>query len=134
MNRASRVLTLFSNLGLMTDSLRVLANVSQSLQANGVTTHRAYRVVTRTIRALDVIKDHNTHIQQAEDAVKQHSYQSVVIDRSTDARGQRQSAIDRRRFCRVLSTTCEHGCTRQLHQRLSSTLLPPAQTSVSLNH
>ena len=91
------------NLGLMMDSLRELANVSESLQADGVTLHRAYQVVSRTIRALEAMKDLNTfHIQEAEDAVKQQCYQSVVIHRSTDARGQRQPAIDRRRFLQSL--------------------------------
>jgi Domain of unknown function (DUF4371) len=91
------------NLGLMRDSLRELANVSESLQADGVTMQRAYQVISRTIRALEAMKDCNTfHIQEAEDAVKQRCYQSVAIDRSTDARGQRQPAIDRRRFLQSL--------------------------------
>jgi hypothetical protein len=91
------------NLGLFMDALSELTKVSEALQRDDVTLPRAYQVISRTIRALEKMKDDSSqYIKESIAGVTNLTYRSVKITASQSS-GRHQGSVDRKQFLQALA-------------------------------
>jgi hypothetical protein len=91
------------NLGLMIDALKELCNISEELQKDDITLHRAYQLINRTIRAIVNMKEVvPEYVKEAVTGVENGCYRNVsVIGHQTGSR--KQCAINRNQFLQSLA-------------------------------
>ena len=97
------------NLGLMMDVLEELGNISQEMQRDDITLHRAYGVLNRSIRAIETMKDKPAeHVQESLNGVESLRYREVTVIAQKDG-SRKQAAINRSQFLQSLAnnlSTC----------------------------
>jgi hypothetical protein len=91
------------NLGLMLDVLEELGNISQEMQRDDITLHRAYGVLNRSIRAIESMKEKPAeHVQEALHGVESLRYREVTVIAQKDG-SRKQAAINHNQFLQSLA-------------------------------
>ncbi|MGH0150322.1 UNVERIFIED_CONTAM: hypothetical protein FKN15_017198, partial [Acipenser sinensis] len=89
------------NLELMMDTLAEITKVSEHLQKEDITLARACQVISRTIQAIEKMKeDAPAHIHETQQAVAGHLFKSIHLVKSTTV--YKQAATTQQQFLQSL--------------------------------